>query len=83
MGEEKFPGFGGVGRSVIAEQSTDLFTALLKTGADDRFYGGGENIGGGPAHEIDEIGIDIGARVEAAGADFVPGSGLVGGLEEN
>ena len=83
MGEEKFPGCGGVGRSVIAEERTDLFSTLLKTGADDRFYGGGENVGDGPAHEVNEIGIDIGARVETAGADFVPGGGLVGGLEKN
>ena len=83
MGEEKFPRCSGVGGSVIAEESTDLFAALLKTGADDRFYGGGENIGDGPAHEVNEIGIDIGARVETAGADFVPGGGLVGGLEKN
>ena len=54
----------------MAEQRTDLFAALLKAAADDRFGRTVEDEGRRATDEVEEVGLDVGARVKAGGMSF-------------
>ena len=83
-GEDGEPGgdAGFVGK-ILAEEGADLFAALLEAGADEGFGLGRKNEGCGFADEVEEVRLDVGLGVEAAGGDFVAGGEIVGRLEED